>query len=333
MADAQAIRDHVLSVLEQASLVDDPAQRACMLTFVIAGGGFSGAELCGALQGFIERALRLYPSIEPSEIRLVLAHPGPRILPEVGDELGEYAGDALAGRGVEVRCNVKVRSATAHSVTLDGDESILTHTLVWTAGTSPSPALKGIACEVDGRGAVKVDSCLEVPAWPGVFALGDCASIPDPRTGKPYPPTAQHAIREATIAAKNVAASLAVGESEPFIFDTIGQLAVLGHRSAVAELKGWRFSGFLAFWMWRTVYWLKLPKLERQIRVAVDWTLDLLFPPDTVQLGSGRMPTDEDEHLGDEHDELIQAWTAARNGEVTALARDVASRDEVGARR
>jgi NADH dehydrogenase len=166
MADAQAIRDHVLGVLEQAALVEDPAQRACMLTFVIAGGGFSGAELCGALQDFVERALRLYPTIDPAEIRLVLAHPGPRILPEVSDELGEYAGAALERRGVEVRLNTRVRSATAHSVTLDGDEALLTHTLVWTAGTSPSPALRGIACEVDGRGAVKVDSYLEVPEWP-----------------------------------------------------------------------------------------------------------------------------------------------------------------------
>ena len=134
----------------------------------------------------------------------------------------------------------------------------------------------------------------EVPDWPGVFALGDCASIPDPRTGKPYPPTAQHALREASTAARNVAASFGIGEPAPFIFDTIGQLAVLGHRTAVAELRGWRFSGFLAFWMWRTVYWLKLPRLERQIRVAVDWTLDLLFPPDTVQLGSGQVPVEVD---------------------------------------
>jgi NADH dehydrogenase len=312
MADAQAIRDHVLSVLEQAALVDDPQQRACMLTFVIAGGGFSGAVLCGALQDFVERALRLYPTIDPSEIRLVLAHPGPRILPEVSQELGEYAGAALEQRGVEVRCNIKVTSATAHSVTLDGDETILTHTLVWTAGTSPSPALKGIACDVDPRGAIPVDSYLEVPAWPGVFALGDCASIPDPRTGKPYPPTAQHAIREASIAARNVAASFGVGEPEEFVFDTIGQLAVLGHRTAVAELKGWRFSGFLAFWMWRTVYWLKLPRLDRQIRVAVDWTLDLLFPPDTVQIGSGRLPAEDDEHAGAAHDELVAAWSASR---------------------
>jgi NADH dehydrogenase len=178
-----------------------------------------------------------------------------------------------------------------------------------------------------------VDSYLEVTAWPGVFALGDCASIPDLRTGKTYPPTAQHAIREASVAARNVAASLGVGESEPFVFETVGQLAVLGHRSAVAEIKGWRFSGFLAFWMWRTVYWLKLPRLERQIRVAVDWTLDLLFPPDTVQLGSGRMPTEDDEaHVaarGAEHDEPVGAWTTARNGAVPVLADGAIGRDGV----
>ena len=312
MADAQAIRDHVLSVLEQAALEELPEQRACMLTFVIAGGGFSGAELCGALEAYIARALHLYPNIDPAEIRLVLAHPGPRILPEVGDKLGEYAGAALARRGVEVRCNTKVKSATAHAVTLDGDETILTHTLVWTAGTSPSPALKGIACGTDARGAVQVNAYLEVPEWPGVFALGDCASIPDPRTGKPYPPTAQHAIREASVAARNVAASLGVGEREAFIFDTIGQLAVLGHRSAVAELKGFRFSGFLAFWMWRTVYWAKLPRIDRQIRVAVDWTLDLLFPPDTVQIGSGRMPVEDDEHTSEEHDDVLRIRSASR---------------------
>jgi NADH:ubiquinone reductase (H+-translocating) len=302
MADAQAVRDHVLDVLEQASLVEDPAGRACMLTFVIAGGGFSGAELCGALEAYLRRALRFYPMIGRDEIRLILVHPGPRLLPEVSPELAEYAREDLVSRGVDVRLSTKVRAATKHSVTLDGDEELVTHTLVWTAGTSPCPALRGIACGLDMRGALAVDSTLEVPGWPGVFALGDCATIPDPRTGQPYPPTAQHAIREAKVAAANVAASLGVGEKKPFEFDAIGALAVLGHRTAVAEIKGKRFSGFPAWWMWRTVYWAKLPSMERRIRVGVDWTLDLLFPPDTVQLGTGRVPHDEADHAGPEHD-------------------------------
>jgi NADH dehydrogenase len=288
MADAQEVRDHVLGVLEQAALVDEPAERACMLTFVIAGGGFSGAELTGALEDFVDRALRFYPTIARDEIRLVLVHPGPTLLSEVSEELGEYARRDLTKRGVDVRVNTKVTSATAHSVSLDSGETLTTHTLVWTAGTSPCPVLRDLPCQRDGRGAVLVDSGLEVADYPGVFALGDCAVVPDPRTGKPYPPTAQHAIRQAKTAAINVAASLGVGRSEAFVFDTLGSLAVLGHRTAVAEIKGRRFAGFPAWWMWRTVYLSKLPRLDRQIRVVVDWTLDLFFPADIVQLGMGR---------------------------------------------
>jgi NADH dehydrogenase len=302
MADAQAVRDHALSILEQADLMESSEERTCLLTFVIAGGGFSGAELCGALQDFVDRALRLYPDIHRREIRIVLAHPGPRLLPEVGPELAEYARIELMKRGVEIRLNTKVQSATDHSVTLDSGEEILTHTLVWTAGTAPSPVLQGVGCNLDKRGAITVDPYLEVPGKPGVYALGDCACIPDPRTGKPYPPTAQHAIREAKVAARNIAASFGVGEREQFVFNTVGQLAVLGRRSAVAELRGWRFSGFPAFWMWRSVYWSKLPRLERQIRVAVDWSLDLVFPPDTVQIGSGRIALETDHPAPDHHD-------------------------------
>jgi NADH dehydrogenase len=316
MADAQEVRDQVLAVLEQAALVDSPAERACLLTFVIAGGGFSGAELCGALEDFIDRALRFYPNIDRSEIRIVLVHPGPTLLPEVSPELGEYARADLERRGVEVRVTTRVTAATAHSVTLGGGEELLTHTVVWTAGTSPSPALEGLACPRDPRGAVIVDPYLEVPEWPGVFALGDCALIPDPRDGKFYPPTAQHAIREAKTAANNVAASLGVGRKQGFRFDAIGSLAVLGHRTAVAEIKGRRFSGFLAWWMWRTVYWLKLPQLDRRVRVAVDWTLDLIFPAETVQLGSGRAHPEEmnEADTGGEAEQFVASTSGRPNG-------------------
>jgi NADH dehydrogenase len=293
MADAQEVHDQVLSCLEQAALFENPAERACLLTFVIAGGGFSGAELCGALQDYIVRALHFYPTIDPAEIRIILVHPGPALLPEVSTELGEYARQELEQRQVDVRLNTRVAGASSHSVTLGDGETILTHTLVWTAGTAPSPVLSSLTCQRDGRGAVIVDANLEVPEWPGVFALGDCALIPDARTGKPYPPTAQHAIREAQTAAINLAASFGIGQKQPFAFDAIGALAVLGHRTAVAEIKGRRFAGFSAWWMWRTVYWAKLPRWDRRARVAVDWTLDLFFPADTVQLGAGRMHREE----------------------------------------
>jgi NADH dehydrogenase len=288
ISDGQAIRDHILSLLEEASQIADPAGRECLLRFVIAGGGFSGAELCGALDDFISRALRYYPGIRPGEIHFVLVEHGARLLPEVGPELAEYARQNLARRGIDVRLSCGVSQATDHSVTLSSGDELACHTLIWTAGTAPAPVIRGLACTLDGRGAVVVDSKLEVPNFPGVFALGDCASISDPRNGKHYPPTAQHALREAETAARNVAASLGMGRARPFVYDAFGSLAVLGRRTAVAELKGLRFSGFLAWWLWRTVYWTKLPGIERRIRVSVDWTLDLLFPADTAQLGSGQ---------------------------------------------
>jgi NADH dehydrogenase len=321
MADGQAVRDHVLSVLEQADLVEHRNDRACLLRFVIAGGGFSGAELCGAMEDYIKRALRFYPSISHDEVRIVLVHPGPRLLPEVSEELAEYARQDLVRRGVDVRLNTKVTRATDHSVSFDDGDELLTHTLVWTAGTSPAPCLMGLPCTRDPRGALVVNEYMEVPEWPGVFALGDCANIPDTRTGKSYPPTAQHAIREAKTCAVNVAASLGVGTKKPFVFDAIGALAVLGHRTAVAEIKRFRFSGFAAWWMWRTVYWLKLPSIKARVRVAFDWTIDLFFPADIVQLGAGKNHGDEQDHIGPEHDpahshHVEHASVAANEGTV-----------------
>lgn len=288
ISDGQAIRDHVLSLLEEASQIVDPSDRACLLRIVIAGGGFSGAELCGALDDFISRALRYYPTIREDEIHFLLVEHGARLLPEVGPELAEYARKNLAKRGIDVRLSCGVTLATDHSVTLSSGDELPTHTLIWTAGTAPAPVIRRLSCTLDGRGAVEVDPNLEVPGFSGVFALGDCASITDHRSGKRYPPTAQHALREAGTAARNVAASLGIGTPEPFEYDAFGSLAVLGRRTAVAELKGLRFSGFLAWWLWRTVYWTKLPGIERRLRVTVDWTLDLIFPTDTAQLGSGQ---------------------------------------------
>jgi NADH dehydrogenase len=154
--------------------------------------------------------------------------------------------------------------------------------LVWTAGTSPHPLLQALPCALD-RGRVVVDGTLAIPGWPGVWALGDCAVVPDSRSGKPHPPTAQHALREARTAAANIHAAIDGRPAVPFAFRTIGQLAAIGRRTGVARIFGVTFSGFLAWWLWRTVYLSKLPRLEKKIRVALDWTLDLIFPKDFVQ--------------------------------------------------
>jgi NADH:quinone reductase (non-electrogenic) len=167
---------------------------------------------------------------------------------------------------------------------------IKTNTLIWTAGTSPNPILETLPCQKD-RGRLVVNEYMEVPGFPGVWALGDCALVPDHKTGKPYPTTAQHALREGKVVAQNIAAALESGRKKPFVFATIGQLAAIGRRTGVANIMGINFSGFIAWWLWRTIYLSKLPRFEKKLRVVLDWTLDLIFSKDLVQFQTLRAPT------------------------------------------
>jgi NADH dehydrogenase len=220
---------------------------------------------------------------------MILVHSGAEILPELGETLGAYARKKLTARGLEILTNTRVTSVTADGVNLADGQVIPSRLVVWTAGTSPHPLLNRLPCACE-KGRIVVDSTLAVPGWPGVWALGDCAMIPDPRTGKPFPPTAQHAIREARTVAGNVVASISGGQPKPFEFRTLGQLAAIGRRTGVARIFGVNFSGFLAWWMWRTIYLGKLPRIEKKVRVALDWTLDLLFAKDFVQFLTVRGP-------------------------------------------
>ncbi|MES1256770.1 MAG: FAD-dependent oxidoreductase, partial [Acidobacteriota bacterium] len=185
--------------------------------------------------------------------------------------------------------NAKVARVDDRGVTLMDGRHIPSRLVVWTAGTSPHPLVHDLPCGLD-RGRIVVDETLAVPGWPGVWALGDCAVVPDSRTGKPHPPTAQHALREAKTAARNIAAVLRGGTPVPFDFRTIGQLAAIGRRTGVARIFGFNFSGFVAWWLWRTIYLSKLPRFEKKCRVAIDWTLDLLFSKDFVQFQTLRAP-------------------------------------------
>jgi NADH:ubiquinone reductase (H+-translocating) len=223
-------------------------------------------------------------------LRVVLVHPGNVILPELGEKLGRYTEKKLAERGVEVRVNTRVVGVTDSGVQLNTGEQIEGRALIWTAGTSPNPVLDLLPC-VKERGRLKVDEMLRVPDWPGVWALGDCALVPDEQTGQFHPATAQHALREGKTLAKNLIASVHGGTLKPFSFSTIGQLAAIGRRSGVANTCGINFSGFIAWWMWRTIYLSKLPRFEKELRVALDWTLDLLFTKDLVQFQTFRAPT------------------------------------------
>jgi NADH dehydrogenase len=235
--------------------------------------------------------LRYYPNIVESELRFVLVHSGDRILPEISAELGAYALRKLQARGIEFLLNVRVAGATPDAVLLNDGSRVPTRTLVWTAGNQPNPLLKTLPCERNRAGAVVAESTLRVKGFENVWAVGDCAQIPDVYSdGKPCPPTAQHALREGKVVADNVAAALRGNALKPFRFRTIGILVALGHRTAVAEIRGWQFSGLLAWLMWRTIYLSKLPGLEKKVRVALDWTVDLFFSRDIVLTASSPAP-------------------------------------------
>ncbi|HMF12710.1 MAG TPA: NAD(P)/FAD-dependent oxidoreductase [Gemmataceae bacterium] len=252
LGDAMTLRNHLIAHLEEADS-ECCAVKHPLLTFLVAGGGFAGVETVAGLNDFVRDALPSYPHLTERMLRVVLVHPGAVILPELGEKLGAYAQKKLAGRGVEIRVNTKVEAVSERGVSLSDGTMIETNTLVWTAGTSPNPLLQGLECKKE-RGRLVVNDYMEVADWPGVWALGDCAAVPDRTTGKTCPPTAQHALRQGKVLAGNIAAAIRGGEKKPFVFSTIGQLAAIGKRTGVANILGVNFSGFIAWWLWRTIY-------------------------------------------------------------------------------
>ena len=281
LGDAMRLRNHLIAHLEEADSeccnVKEP-----LVTFVVAGGGFAGVETVGAINDFVRSAVRSYPNLSEDMLRVVLVHSSPVILPELKEQLGAYAQRMLSRRKLEIRLNTRVESFSGGAVRLSDGTTIQTNTLIWTAGAAPNPLLESIPFEKK-RGRLLVTECLEVPARPGMWALGDCAAVPDGRQGGFHPPTAQHALRQAQVVAHNVVASMRGSDSKRFEFSTIGQLATIGQRTGVANIGGVNFSGFLAWWLWRTIYLSKLPRFEKKLRVAFDWTLDLIFSKDLVQ--------------------------------------------------
>jgi len=290
LGDAIRLRNRLIQLLEEADTECAAGNREPLLTFVVAGGGFAGVETIAGIHDFVIDILPYYPRIKEKMIRAVLVHPGKFILPELGEELGRYAQEKLASRGVEIRGNCKVTGVDGNAVTLSDGAVIQTNTIIWTAGTSPNPKPEALPCQRE-RGCVCVNEFLEVPQYPGVWALGDAALIPDSTTGQFCPPTAQHALREGKIVAHNILADLRGGTRKPFKFAGLGQLAAIGRRCGVAKVCGFKFSGFIAWWMWRTVYLSKLPRFEKKLRVALDWTLDLFFSKDMVQFTTAKAPT------------------------------------------
>lgn len=283
LGDAIHLRNRTIAALEEADTECAESIRRPLMTFVVVGGGFAGVETIGGLNDFVRRALRYYPHIDERDVRMVLVHSGSIILPELGEELGRYAHEKLTQSKVEILTNSRLSEISDDGVMLSDGRYIPTRTVVWTAGTASHPLLMSLPCPLE-RGRMKVDEYFRAVGFDGVWSLGDCAVVPDVLTGKPCPPTAQHALRQGKVLARNIEATIRGRELKKFKFKTIGALAAIGRRTGVARIFGVKFSGFIAWFLWRTIYLSKLPRFEKKLRVALDWTLDLFFSKDLVQL-------------------------------------------------
>jgi NADH dehydrogenase len=301
--DAITLRNHIIYLLEQADQLGTSIKnnnnnrykelQTKLLTFVIVGGGFAGVETAGEINDFIrDSAKDYYHNIDSKNIRVVIIQSGDRLLPEMSKELAEFALLKLRNSGLEVMLDSRVIGATEDSVKLNDGNIIPTKTIVWSGGVTPNPLISKIhSCEYDIKsGRIVVDQYLEIPKYKGVYALGDCAFITDPKTGNPYPPTAQHAIREGAVVAKNIIASIErISDSDPdkrkvFDYNTKGMMASIGKRTGVGNLLGVQVQGFLAWWIWRNYYLVNLPTLQKKVRVLADWVLDIFFKRDVTML-------------------------------------------------
>jgi NADH dehydrogenase len=301
LGDAILVRNHLISTLETADF-ECFAGKKSELTYVVCGGGFAGVETIGALNDFLREGAHYYPHIDPSDIRVVLVHDQSRILPEFSEELANYAHKKLEQRGVEVHVKSPVTGYKDGAVHTSTGLAINTRTVIWTAGVAPDPLMATLPCKKE-RGRLVANEFMQVTEFPGVWALGDCAWIVDPETNKPYPPTAQHAMRQGKIAGQNIAATIRGAKPKPFIYKSMGELAALGRRAGVANIMGIKFSGFIGWVLWRSIYLSKLPRFEKKIRVALNWALDLFFTKDLVQFLTVKAKTISDEGILEE-DEL-----------------------------
>jgi NADH:quinone reductase (non-electrogenic) len=305
LGDAFRLRNHVLRCLELADIEEDPDERRALLTFVVAGAGFSGVETIGELSEMLLRCGPSFHHLRMDEVRLCLVHSHDTVLPEMAPDLGKAADRILRKRSIEMIMNVRLKAATRHGVHLSNGQFIPTKTIICTVGNAANPVVKALLDKggfVEGKlrgrgiGVLETDLTLQCTDMPGHWAVGDNAGVPDPddRAGL-CPPTAQFAVRQARTCAHNILAAIDGRPLASFNYRNLGMLASLGRRAAVAEVLGVRFSGFFAWLAWRSFYLAKLPGTLRKISVALDWTLDLLFPRDIAQIhaaGTDRLRVD-----------------------------------------
>lgn len=284
LTDAQRLRNHVIHCLEHADVTQNSELKQHLLTFVVAGGGFSGIEVAGEIQELIARAIKHYPNIQKTDVRLLLAHSGEEVLPELGERLGKHARERLERRGVEFLLQTRLSGATATAIRVSDDKYIGTHTLICTIGNGPVPLLSRLSLEFD-RGQIAVGRTLEVKNQSGVWALGDNAKIPLADNSF-APTTAQFAVREADLVARNVAAWLNDTPQKDFNYSPKGSMASIGHYDAVAEVYGRSLSGVFAWLLWRGFYWSLVPSASTRLRIALNWLFDYVLPRSIVQIST-----------------------------------------------
>jgi NADH dehydrogenase len=290
VTEAIYLRNRVLSQLDVAATTDDPARRRAALTFVFVGGGYAGVEALGELEDLARDAISTYPELSPNEMRWILADVAPKILPELGEDLAEYAVERLRERHIEIATGTGLASYEGGVVELTDGRRFAADTLVWTAGVRPSGLARAAGFPVDDAGRLLADEYLRVPGLDDVWAAGDAASVPDRTTGGRMPPTAQHGMRQGRHLARNLTAWLEGGRLEPFVYRNIGAVCSLGRYKGVATIMGVKLRGFPAWFAHRSYHLYAMPTLTRKAKIAADWTVALLFPRDLAQLGSLERP-------------------------------------------
>ncbi len=288
--DATLLRNHLMATLEQANEETDGVARRAFLTIMVVGAGYTGVEAAGSIRDLMKEAASGYPRVRPDEIRVVLADMAEEILPTIDPSLAKYAIRQLQKRGIEMRLGQKIDKIDERSVTLSKGEFIPTRTVLWSAGIIPSPLTQTLQCEKTKKGAIMTEPTMQVKGMDGVWAMGDCANIPNQlEEGRPYTATAQNAEREAVTLARNILGTLRGKQPKPFLFRTLGEFVNLGHQTAVAQIKVFKFSGIIAWFLWRGTYLVKIPHWSRKFRVVTGWTLDTIFGRTAIESETPRL--------------------------------------------
>jgi len=285
LADAIWLRNHIVESLEAANATEDPARQDELLTYVFVGGGYAGLEALAELQDFAADAISRYPRARLHGMRWILVETADRVLPEIDAGLADYAVGELRGRGIDIRLGITLEEVGPHSATLSTGETVPTRTTVWTAGVTAHPSLRHLDVPLDEHGRVPVDKKLRVMGMDSVWAIGDCAAVPDPLGGT-CPPTAQHAVRQGPVAARNIAAELGIGTQRSFRYRSRAAFVNLGRYKAVGRIGRLTFRGFLAWWLARTYHVSQIPGVARKVRALIDWTASLPFRRDVSEVGS-----------------------------------------------